>query len=312
MSQKQWHPDIEVTATLAKHCIETQFQQLSPIKKIQCIGEGWDNKAYLVNDAIIFRFPHRTIAVDLIERENQVLQALQSRFSIAIPNPQYLGKPSEHYPYPFHGYPVIKGLSGCHAKLSRRERQASIQPLALFLKALHTISETEAPELGAQDQWVDRTNTARMTEMLAERVENINRQNIVTIDNTVFEAEVSIANALKLTEYPKVLVHGDLYCRHLLFDQGQLSGIIDWGDSGINIPSIDLALLYSFYPAEAHPAFFAIYGEVDSELLKHARFLALYSMLTVLLYGDDIGDKQLVIEAKRAIKEINPKLLSHC
>lgn len=105
------------------------------------------------------------------------------------------------------------------------------------------------------------------------------------------------------------LVHGDLYCRHLLFNQGKLSGIIDWGDTGINHKAVDLSVMWSFYPPSCHSLFFELYGEVNPITWQYARFLGLYIMLTILLYGHAIDDKLLVAEATRAIRCINEDLL---
>lgn len=144
MNTELWHADIEVTQDLVAACLEDQFPLLMPIASLQCIGEGWDNKVFLLNEKIIFRFPRRQIAIDLIENESRLLNNLQGIFEVAIPHPEYIGKPSSHYPYPFHGYPVIKGLSGDHAKLSDKERLASLSLVARFLKQLHRIDEKKA------------------------------------------------------------------------------------------------------------------------------------------------------------------------
>ena len=78
MGTELWHPDIIVTDDLVKYCIEEQFIELAPIVSVKCIGEGWDNKVFLVDEKFIFRFVHSKIASQLIARENAVLKNLQS------------------------------------------------------------------------------------------------------------------------------------------------------------------------------------------------------------------------------------------
>jgi len=307
MSKELWHPDINITDDFAKAIIEKQFSVLAPIK-IKCIGEGWDNKVFLVNDQFIFRFPHREIAALLIERENAVLEHLQDRVNLKIPNPIYIGKPDDNYPYHFHGYQIINGKSGCHANLLATIRNKSITKLAEFLKRLHSITEAEARSIGARDQVFDRTDAERAVIALAERAEKINARNIALINLSVFNEEMETVSAINLPK-TKILVHGDLYCRHLMFDQGELVGIIDWGDVGINNAAVDLGVVFSFYPTHCHQDFFDIYGGLDSETYAYARFLGLYSAITVMLYGHDIEDPQLVQEAKESILRINSKLL---
>ncbi len=309
MSGEQWHAEILVSDELVKTCLTEQFPTL-PLHDIQCIGEGWDNKVYLINKNLIFRFPHRHIAVPLIERENAVLTKLQSIRCVEIPHPIYLGKPSLLYPYPFHGYKKIPGQSGCHAHLTMQEREASITIMANFLKQLHSINATHALKLGAKSQVYDRTNVEEVVASLTERVSKIIAQKLCTINMAQFQIEMQSALKIKLDKEQQCLIHGDLYCRHLMFNQGHLTGTIDWGDVGINNKSVDLAVIWSFYPQRCHPEFFELYGPVDPATWQYARFLALHSGLTVILYASDMGDKLLVAEAINSIKRINPNLIA--
>lgn len=304
-----WHSDINITDDFARKMIERQFSELAPVE-IKCIGEGWDNKVFLVNEKYIFRFPHRKIAATLIERENSVLKHLQSILNLKIPNPIYIGMPNADYPYHIQGYQIIDGVSGCHAALTLSERISSIKKLAIFLKKLHSIHEKQAREIGADYQVFDRMDVNGTINNFTERVDKINIRKIASIDLQVFNQEIQIAKAIKLP-VTKVLVHGDLYCRHLMFDKSELVGIIDWGDVGINNPAVDLSVIFSFYPESCHGTFFDIYGSVDSQTLTYARFLGLYSAMTIMLYGHDINDTQLVHEARDSILRINPKLFSN-
>lgn len=306
MGTELWHPDINITDDIAQNIIEEQFNELAPVK-VKCIGKGWDNKVFLVNDQFIFRFPHREIAGQLIGRENAVLKNINSIVNLEIPNPTYIGKPRNDYPYSFHGYSIIKGKSGCHANLTLEERISSITLLAKFLKTLHDISEQQAIKIGAKPQVFDRTKTDKVVEALNDRVNKIITRDIALINRSVFQDEMSIAKGINLPPN-KVLVHGDLYARHLMFHEGQLTGVIDWGDVGINSPAVDLSVIFSFYPPNVHHTFLSIYGSVDSQTWNYARFLGLYSAITIMLYGHDIGDELLVAEAMNAIKRINPRL----
>lgn len=308
MTKQEWHPDTLVSVEIAKACIEEQFSELHPVTSIKVIGEGWDNKVFLVNDEFIFRFPHRHISVQLIERENHILEALQSRVTLNIPNPVYHGQPTNIFPYPYHGYRQLHGVSGCYAKLNHQERIDNIKPFAIFLKELHSIHEKEAIALGAQPQVFDRTSLSRIISGSLDRIDKLNQSKIINISKSCFNDEI---NQVQLAQLPedKVLVHGDLYCRHLFFENKSLTGIIDWGDTGINSPAVDLAALFSFFPTECHPAFFEIYGEVTPGTLTFARFIAIHSSIAILIYAHDVGDKLLYTEALANLNRINPHLL---
>ena len=298
---KKWKADIVVSEGLVRNLLRVQFPALV-LKEISCIGEGWDNCAFLVNQTLIFRFPRRKIAVELIEQENKLLKHLQSYFELQIPNPIFTGRLSEEYPYHFHGYPLIKGVSAEEALLTSQQRFASLQPLALFLKKLHSIDEKQALAMGA------RPHPGKTMATFQNRV----KQLVVlgySIDEKQIQQEVKAIEEIKLSNF-KCLVHGDLYCRHLIFNEGQLTGIIDWGDVGINSPAMDLAVIWTFYPKAYHPLFLKIYGAVDPDSWCYARFLGLYIAITLMLYGQDIGNTQLLSEAKESVQRINTRIFS--
>lgn len=262
----------------------------------------------MINDKIIFRFPRRKIAIELIERETIILKNIQQFFNINIPNPVYNGQPTLVYPYPFHGYNLITGKSGCHAQLNITDRINSLAPLATFLKKLHSIREAHALKIGAKQQVFDRTNIKNTTNTLIERVQKINQKKICKVNLECFQQEIDLALSTTLPEN-KCLVHGDLYCKHLMFNHSTLIGIIDWGDVGINNPAVDLSVIWSFYSNQYHQPFFEIYGEVDKETWQYARFLGLYSSFLLILYGTDVKDSLLVTEAMNSIRRINSNLL---
>lgn len=296
----EWQADIHITDEFVRNSLHDQFPSLS-IQQIKCIGEGWDNAVFLVNEKIIFRIPRREVAVELLERENKILKNLQLLFTLEIPNPIYIADN-------FQGYNLIEGISGCHAQLSSKEREESLPILATFLKKLHSIKEAQALAIGAQPQIWDRTNVKQSIKTLTERVNKIIEQKLCHINLDIFRQELIAAEKIHLP-FHKCLIHGDLYCRHLMFNQGKLTGIIDWGDVGINNPSVDLSVIWSFYPSSCHENFFEIYGKVDSTTWQYARFLGLYSALTLVFYGHNIGDTLLVVEAMNSIKRINKRLI---
>lgn len=309
MNAEDWDADIYITEATVKNCLQEQFPSLSPIKEIKYIGEGWDNKVFLVNQEFIFRFPRRKVAVKLIEKENKILNNLPSFSSIEIPAPQYIGHLSSHFPYPFQGYKLIKGVPGYHAQLNEEHRIASLVTLSIFLKQLHSIDETQAIAMGAEIEVFDRTFVNESVDTLNERVEKIIAQKILGINKDRFQQEIATVQQLSLPSQDNCLVHNDLDCRHLIFDKNQLKGIIDWGDVGITHKSVDLAVIWSFYPQHCHEYFFQLYGDIDLITWQYARFLGLYSAFTLLLYGKNTGDKLLVSESIASIHRINENLI---
>lgn len=101
----------------------------------------------------------------------------------------------------------------------------------------------------------------------------------------------------------KCLVHGDLHLRNILVNEkGSLTGIIDWGDTHIGDPAIDLSAAYSLLPLEARSSFFEEYGQISEEASELARFKAVYTLAVLLIYGIDLEDWQLTRIIDKALK----------
>ncbi|MGE3919635.1 MAG: hypothetical protein AB7F64_01595 [Gammaproteobacteria bacterium] len=77
------------------------------------------------------------------------------------------------------------------------------------------------------------------------------------------------------------------------------------------IAQFDLAIIWSFYPSKYHDVFFKYYGEVEKPTWQYARFLGLYSGITLLLYASGMNDLLLRDKVIAVIKRINPNLIEN-
>lgn len=299
---KQWAADITISERLVQEVLRQQFPQLVPIQ-LQSFGAGWDNSLFLVNGTYIFRFPRRTIAVDLIEMENRMLPELSSQLSVPIPNPCFIGQPTSEYPYSFSGYPKIAGNVPYMLNLTGEQRAQSAVRWADFLRTLHSIPTDRALQWGiTSSDHIGRMDVDKRIQMFIAKVEEAHNKGLVENPCDL----LSIIDKLPTTEYVKqhkygAVVHGDLNFRNFLVDDGILSGVIDWGDAHIGHPAIDLSVVYSFLPPNARPDFFKVYGDVHPDTLLLAKFRSLYTNIVILIYAHDIDDTRQLLEAQRAI-----------
>ena len=285
---------------MARSLIESRFPELVG-RAIRSLGNGWDNSAFLVGEAFVFRFPRRAIAVSLMETECALLPALAAymvqRGAAPVPAPCFIGEPSDAYPWPFAGYSYLPGRTACAARLDDRTREALAVPLGRFLRTLHGFPLERARKLGAPVDRMRRLDLKYRSHMIRERLAEAARLGLLD--------EVAPFQAI-LTDVPgdwsapcDALVHGDLYVRHVLLDpENRLAGVIDWGDVHCGARALDLSLGWSFLPPSAHGAFLRAYGAVDEASWKAARLRALLIALTLLLYGADTADDDLLQEAR--------------
>jgi aminoglycoside phosphotransferase (APT) family kinase protein len=77
-----------------------------------------------------------------------------------------------------------------------------------------------------------------------------------------------------------VLLHGDLHPRHLYAADGQLTGILDWGDAMYGDPLFDLARFSMAGPA-ATSAFMTGYGAIDAAERTLSSYRVLWSLMAL-------------------------------
>ncbi len=297
-AERPWNTDVSLAQEDAARLIETQFPHLVPAR-LERIGAGWDNDAYLVNGRWVFRFPRRQIAADLIAHEAWALPRLASHLPLPVPIPVFAGVAEANgYPYPFAGYAHLPGTTACRVAWTEQERTANAAGLARFLAALHAIPLNAETRAGTPGDIIGRTDLARRALQLKERLHAL-APVLPALCGHDADALSVLADRLARTPPHAGLscwVHGDLYARHLLVNDATktLCGVIDWGDVHAGDPALDLSLAFSFLPPDARPAFRAAYsGPINKDVWDRARFRALFYGAILTLYGTEIGDDAL-------------------
>ena len=296
--EKPWLAEFPVSLELAGKLIMLQFPEIE-LKEIKQLGEGFDNTVIQINGEFVFRFPRRPIAVTLIQVENQLLPSIAGTLPLDIPEPVYFGKPSTIYPYPFTGYKMVKGHLPVEGSLANKVESA--KRFAHFLKVLHSFPVERAMRLGVQPDGMMRLDVSYRKKSLMENVSNL-------LKLGYFEQAYAVKDFVEElgeldVQHPISLVHGDIHIRNVLLDdEGVLAGIIDWGDVHVGNPAIDFSFLYSYFPKEARRGFYEIYGQIEKETESLARFRAIYMLVTLLVYGIDRQDEELIAITSTGLK----------
>ena len=292
LSGRPWAPEVEVPPELAAALIESQCPVLAPVR-LESMGSGWDNIAYLVNGEWVFRFPRRTIAVGLLETEGRVLPALAPRLPYPIPTPEWYGRPDATYKWPFLGYRRLDGHVASDVDLSDDMRAALAAPLARFLRALHDVPLAEAQAWGVPRDAFGYLDPARLERLARPALADLAARGIVK-DAAPWLDVLETGLAVLPLETPMALVHGDFYSRHILVDgAGRMCGVIDFGDVHLDHPAVDLGVVWTVLPPRARAEFFALYGEIDARTAAAARLRSLMSGLAQEAYGRDVGDASI-------------------
>lgn len=295
---KPWENKIQIDEQSVKDILHLNVPDIE-VDTISLLGEGWDNTTWLVNNQWCFRLPKHKESAVLLKNEMRVLSNLLD-FGLSVPKPRWVCNEPRQYPFPFYGHLLLKGATADRCRLSYSERTALSEPIACFLKKLHSIPTSQMINLGVQYDQINRLDVSDRYPKTKERLAYLDKHRIVEgsdIYLNYFERHLS----LKVPD-DTVLGHGDFYARHIMLnDDKQLSGIIDWGDSELMHPSIDLAIVYQFLPKVAHKTFWSVYGSVSEITMTLAKLRAIYSSVTLCWYAHQVSDEDLMQEGKSGL-----------
>jgi len=293
-----WDENVGLKTNDVMKLLEEQFK--IKIENIDFIANGWDNDVYKVNNQYLFRFPRRDIANKLIEKEGYALPIIKQYVSVPLPNPVFFGTPTNDYPYKFLGYDYLSYLS--IEEIDSINSLDSILVLATFLSQLHSVPIKKVESIVGYDD-LDRLNIQKRKAVLTQNTNTIKNTGIY--DTLELESYIDSLINVKLNN-EKVLVHGDLHIRNLLYNKdGVVSSIIDFGDIHIGHRACDISIIYSIIPSKYRNAFFEKYGDVSSATLDFAKFRAIFTNTFLLLHAYDSGNIALV---KKVITALNNAL----
>jgi aminoglycoside phosphotransferase (APT) family kinase protein len=280
----EWEAEVDVDGMLVRALLVDQFPELDA-SSARLLGEGWDNSVWVVEERWAFRFPRREIAIRGVERELEVLPALAPLLPVPIPEPHFVGVPSERFRWPFFGAPLLAGAELADAGLDDAAREQLGEELGRFLRVLHDIDlDAELP--------VDPNRRADMPYRVERARASLAEAAGLLPMNERIEDILDEASRLPPSE-EHVLLHGDLHQRHVLVEDDRLAAVIDWGDVCVGDASIDLQLAWCLLPPAGRARFVDAYGPIGGDRLLRARATALYFCAMLASYAHSVGHANL-------------------
>jgi aminoglycoside phosphotransferase (APT) family kinase protein len=240
-------PAIELTAGLVRELLGDQHPDLAD-RPVAFGARGWANQLWRLGDDLAVRLPWQANADAPLLAENTWVPVLAPLLPLPVPVPQRLGQPSERYPRPWIVTTWVPGTPADRAPVTGSAPAAAA--LAAFLTALHHPAPAGAP----RGRWRGGalTQVARlarqfdaMTDQCAAVAETDQEP---TIDLDAVRAIWDDALAAPRWDGPPLWLHGDLHPANVLTAEGNLCGVVDFGDMCAGDPALDLASCWILLP----------------------------------------------------------------
>lgn len=253
---------------------------------------GQNNDVLIINDSLVFRFPKFKNGIIQLKKETAILDYIHGNVSLPVPRPLYqsfeMGEPGKV----FTGYRLIEGVPFFRDSFKRVTSIDILKGLATqlvtFLIELHSVpKEKVIIAVGL----VDKNPHEKVTELFNEIQSNL----FPFIRKT---AQTEITHSFRTfldgnLNLETTLIHGDFGATNILWnpETNKITGIIDFGNSGIGDPAYDFAGVLSSYGEEFYEMCVNLYPN-GNEISERVKFYKSTFALQEALHGLKNNDSQ--------------------
>ncbi|MBT2691733.1 aminoglycoside phosphotransferase family protein [Bacillus sp. ISL-55] len=255
---------------------------------------GQNNEVMIVNESLVFRFPKYKKEIMQLRRETEILKYIRDIVTLPIPLPIYEAFDEVEPGKVYTGYRLIEGNPFWRKSFFEIKSDEQIggvaSQLVSFLEAMHSISG----DLASRELQLVANHPRDEMSSLYEKIQHklfpfMSRESQISVSES-FE-DFLIGEALLNVDL--VLIHGDFGASNILWNSvtGEISGIIDFGGSGIGDPAYDFAGLLSSYGEDFFNRCIDQYPN-GKEIAKRVHFYKSTFALQEALHGIENDDRQ--------------------
>lgn len=215
-----------------KEIIESEFGLT--VRNIIVLGQGLDSTAYLVNNEYIFKQSKHDDARNNLKKEIQVLNYIKGKVTLQIPDIEYYSEK-----YSICGYKDIKGdnlTPDIYKNMSDDEKDKLAQDIALFLREMHSVPLPDIDGLECNVTEDYKSDRDALREMIYDKIPDSSKEYLNNLYKRILDDE-------RISHYVKALCHNDLSCKHMIIQNNNVVGIIDFGDAAVTDRDKDFVYL---------------------------------------------------------------------
>ena len=261
--------EIVTDVGLVRELVREQFPRWRELPVREVAHGGTSNALYRLGTSLAVRLPRREWSADDAAHEALVVPLVAPTLPVAVPEPLELGVPTERYPYQWS---VVRWIDGVMAPVESVDEDVPIR-LAEFVRALQSVDARGRPWKAGRG----RVSGIEDDDAVRSCIGQIG-------GNPRLVALWEESLAAPRWERPGRWLHADLHEGNLVFRDGSLSGVIDWGSSGVGDPAADLMTAWLYLDPCGRKAFQRELAEFDDADWARARGWALHLAVLALPY----------------------------
>lgn len=255
---------------------------------------GQNNDVLIINKSLVFRFPKYKNGIIQLKKETEILEYINGAVSIPIPQPVYQQFENQELGKVFSGYQLIEGTPLWKESFEKINNADLIKGLAsqliTFLIELHSISKEKV----RNDLKLEDYNPHEEMSELFYKIQNklfpyIRKE----AQSDITQNFKTFLNGKAFSNLKTTLIHGDFGASNILWkpETSEISGIIDFGFSGLGDPAHDLAGLLSSYGEDFFNQCIDLYPN-GNDISERVKFYKSTFALQEALHGFENDDSQ--------------------
>ncbi len=277
------------------------IQKLLPNFKIdnfKLLNIGANSEAFMVNNEFIFRFPLKKTVFEDYKVEKQILETLEPYIkSTKIPKTEIF----DNDRISFSKHKIIEGIDFYKSKVDLSLKRKIAKQLAKFYVELHSVDTDNFDFLKDRGFHLEGYDISDKVNELKEILgDDFIEENISEKMDYLYETHNHF------DEMDKVLCHGDIHEENIIINNGNLSGIIDFGNVFIGNRNVDFSSILE-YDIDFGLSVIEEYEKSIKQNLnrKYILYLQQIRCYSNLLYFVANGDEKYTEMFKRYIKNLN-------
>lgn len=282
-----------IDEALVARLLVSQLPEFASLPVRAWPSTGTVNAIFRLGDHLTARLPRLERYAAALAREVAWLPRLAPRLSLRVPEPVASGRPTTGYPSVWAVYRWLDGVSWGDGFVV--EERAAAAVLAGFVSELWALDPGGGPPAGR----------APLREL------DVRTRAAIEAARGAIDADAALAawtRALTAPAWDGVpsWIHGDLMRPNLLFVDGRLDAVIDFGGAGVGDPAMDLVAAWSAFGPAGRSAFREALRDaprLDAGAWARARGYALHQAALIVPYYAD-SNPAFAAEGVRIVGEV--------